>query len=153
MKKAERNEKCPCGSGGKYKKCCMREDEKAERISVFNKFCVIRDPRDNRGKRYLLMDLLIMVIYGILNGYDDFENLADFLKLRESYFVNLLLIEKTPSADCLSDLFAVLEPKEFMNIFMEWIREVVEVRTGAVIAIDGKAIINTSRKILTSSAC
>jgi len=99
------------------------------------------------------MDLLIMVIYGILNGYDDFENMADFLKLRESYFQNLLLIEKTPSADCLSDLFAVLDPKEFMNIFIDWIRAVVEVRTGAVIAIDGKAIINTSRKILASSAC
>jgi len=147
MKKAGRNEQCPCESGRKYKKCCMRKDEKAERISVFNRFCVIRDPRDNRGKRYLLMDLLIMTIYGILNGYDDFENMADFLKLRESYFQNLLLIEKTPSPDCLIDLFAVLDPKEFMSIFMEWIREVVEVRTGALIAIDGKAIKSARDKI------
>ena len=38
-----------------------------------------------------------MVIYGILNGYDDFDNMADFLKQNEYYFKNLLLIEKTPS--------------------------------------------------------
>jgi predicted transposase YbfD/YdcC len=147
MTKRGRNDACPCENGKKYKKCCLKKEEKAERISVFNKFCVIKDPRDNRGKRYLLMDLLIMVIYGVLNGYDDFENLADFLKQKESYFQNLLLIEKTPSPDCLSYLFAMLDPVEFMNIFIEWIREIVEVRTGAVIALDGKAVKSARDKI------
>jgi len=147
MKKTGRNEACPCENGKKYKKCCMRKDEKAERISIFNKFCVIADPRDNRGKRYMLSDLLIMTIYGILNGYDDFENLADFLKQEELYFKNLLLISRTPSADCLSYLFAMLNPAEFMDIFIEWIREVVKARTGATIAIDGKAIKSARDKI------
>ena len=147
MKKVGRNEQCVCGEGKKYKKCCMRKDEKAARISIFDKFCVIKDPRDKRGKRYLLSDLLIMTIYGILNGYDDFENLADFLKQEETYFQNLLLIEKTPSPDCLSYLFAMLNPKEFMDIFIEWIREVIEVQTGATIAIDGKAIKSARDKI------
>ena len=118
----------------------MSLDEKAERISIYNRFMVIRDPRDNRGKRYYLMDLLIMVIYGIINGYADFENMSYFLKQRESYFKKLLLIEKTPSADCLSYLFAMLEPKEFMEIFIEWIKEIVAQKTGLMIALDGKAI-------------
>jgi predicted transposase YbfD/YdcC len=147
MEKAGRNEKCRCGGEKKYKKCCMRSDEKAERISLFERFGVIGDPRDNRGKRYQLIDLLIMVIYGILNGYEDFENMADFLRETEGYFQGLLLVEKTPSHDCLSDLFAVINPVEFMDIFIEWIREVVEVRTGAVIAIDGKAIKSARDKI------
>ena len=59
------------------------------------------------------------MIYGILNGYDDFDNMADFLKQNESYFKNLLLIEKTPSHDCLSDLFAVIDLEEFMKIFVK----------------------------------
>jgi len=147
MGKTGRNEQCRCGSGKKYKKCCMGEDEKAERISVFNKFTVIRDPRDNRGKRYLLIDLLIMVIYGIINGYDDFENMAYFLRQEEWYFRSLLLIEKTPSHDCLSDLFAMIEPKEFMEIFIDWIRTIVEVKTGATISLDGKAIKSARDKI------
>ncbi|MCR4841716.1 MAG: SEC-C domain-containing protein [Eubacterium sp.] len=29
-KKVGRNEPCPCGSGKKYKNCCMRKDEEAE---------------------------------------------------------------------------------------------------------------------------
>ena len=147
MEKQGRNEECKCGTGKKYKKCCMRKDEKAERISVYDKFSVLEDPRDNRGKRYLLIDLLIMVIYGILNGYEDFENIADYLECNEIYFQELLLIEKTPSHDCLSDLFAAIEPKAFMDIFIEWIREIVKVRTGATIALDGKAIKSARDKI------
>jgi hypothetical protein len=147
MKKTGRNEECSCGSKNKYKRCCMKEDQKKQRISLFNTFSTISDPRDKRGKRYELMDLLIMVIYGVLNGYDDFDNLAYFLKQKETYFKNLLLIEKTPSHDCLSDLFSVIDPKEFMDIFIEWISEIVEWMTGAVIAIDGKAIKSARDKI------
>ena len=88
-----------------------------------------------------------MVIYGILNGYDDFDSLAFFLKQKESYFKNLLLIEKTPSHDCLSDLFSVLNPKEFMDIFIEWISNAIEKKSGAIIAIDGKAVRSARDKI------
>jgi len=147
MAKTGRNDDCCCGSMYKYKKCCLNKDQKNQRISLFNTFSVLRDPRDNRGKRYELMDLLIMVIYGVLNGYDDFENLAYFLKQKESYFKNLLLIKQTPSHDCLSDLFSVIDPKEFMEVFIEWISEIIEQMTGAVTAIDGKAVRSARDKI------
>ena len=147
MTKQGRNSNCSCGSEKKYKNCCCSEDKKRERINLFNTFEILIDPRDNRGKRFILIDLLIMVIYGILNGYDDFDNLADFLKQRESYFINLLLIEKTPSHDCLSDLFALINPKEFMDIFVKWVSEIVERKTGAIIAIDGKAVRSARDKI------
>jgi len=65
MSKVSRNEGCKCGSGKKYKMCCLRNDEKSKGISVFSEFSSVPDPRDNRGKRYKLIDLLVMVIYGI----------------------------------------------------------------------------------------
>ncbi len=39
MKEIGRNDPCPCGSGKKYKKCCMEKDEKAKKDNVipFNK--------------------------------------------------------------------------------------------------------------------
>jgi predicted transposase YbfD/YdcC len=70
-----------------------------------------------------------------------------FLKQKEEYFKNLLLIEKTPSADCLSDLFSMLNPKEFMRVFVEWVSEIVEKKTGMIIAIDGKAVRSARDKI------
>jgi predicted transposase YbfD/YdcC len=131
----------------KNKLCCLRNDEKSKSISVFSEFSSVPDPRDNRGKRYTLIDILVMVIYGILNGYDDFDNMADFLKQKKYYFKNLLLIEKTPSHDCLSDLFAMIDPEKFMEIFVKWITSIVELKTGIIISIDGKAVKSARDKI------
>jgi len=147
MQKLSRNETCKCGSSKKYKLCCLQNDEKSKDISVFSEFTAVPDPRDNRGKRYELIDLLIMVIYGILNGYDDFDNIADFLKQNQSYFKNLLHIDKTPSHDCLSDLFAVIDPENFMEIFVKWISGVIKIKTGTIISIDGKAVRSARDKI------
>ena len=147
MTQKGRNVACYCGSMKKHKKCCYRKDEKQKDMIVYSKFSVLSDPRDNRGKRYELMDLFVMTIYGVLNGYDDFDNLAYWLEQNASYFKNLLLIEKTPSHDCLSDIFSMIDPKEFMEIFIEWVSEILESRTGTIIAIDGKAIKSARDKI------
>jgi len=151
MEKLGRNDLCNCGSEKKYKICCLEKDElesrKKRAVTVFNRFSVIEDPRDNRGKRYMIMDLYIMVIYGIVNGYDDFENMAYFLKLNEDYFKKLLIIDKTPSHDCLSDLFAMIDAEKFVEIFVEWVKELVEQKTGFTIAIDGKAVKSARDKI------
>lgn len=37
MKKVGRNDPCPCGSGKKYKKCCLRKEEEERRAQVFGK--------------------------------------------------------------------------------------------------------------------
>jgi tetratricopeptide (TPR) repeat protein len=34
MPKIGRNDSCPCGSGKKYKRCCLDKDEAAERVAV-----------------------------------------------------------------------------------------------------------------------
>ena len=33
-KKLGRNDPCPCGSGKKYKNCCMKKDQEAERQAI-----------------------------------------------------------------------------------------------------------------------
>ena len=60
--------------------------------SLFNHFEILEDPRDIRGKKHKLINILVMTIYGILCGYTDFTNLADFLKVHEDCFNNLSLI-------------------------------------------------------------
>ena len=117
-------------------------------MNLFERFEVLEDSRDERGKKYKLIDILIMTIYGLLCGLKDFTNIADFMKLKEDYFTKLLNLENgTPSHDCLSDLYASIDPKQFMKIFIEWIKDILEKKTGKKISIDGKAIKSATDKI------
>ena len=52
-------------------------------MNLFERFEVLEDPRDTRGKKYKLIDILIMTIYGLLCGLKDYTNIADFMKLKE----------------------------------------------------------------------
>ena len=96
-------------------------------MNLFERFEVLEDQKDERGKRYKLIDILIMTIYGLLCGLTDYTNIADFMKLKEDYFTKLLKLENgTPSHDCLSDIYARINSKKFMEIFIEWTNEIIE---------------------------
>lgn len=116
--------------------------------SLFEEFEVLEDPRDVRGKKYKLMDILVMTIYGLLCGLKDYTNIADYMKLKERYFTQLLGLENgTPSHDCLSDLYASIDSKKFVEIFIEWTKKIMQNKTGKVISIDGKAVKSATDKI------
>ena len=116
--------------------------------NLFEQFEIIEDPRDIRGKKHELINILIMTIYGLLVGLKDFTNIADFLKIKEEYFVELLKLENgVPSHDCISRVFSVIDSKEFMRIFIEWTKEIVKAKSGKIINIDGKAVRNATDKI------
>ena len=108
--------------------------------SLFNHFEILEDPRDIRGRKHELINILIMTIYGILNGYTDFDNMADFLFVHRDYFIKLLdLNNGTPSHDTLSRVFSIVDSQKFLEIFIEWINEIIK-SNGIHMSIDGKAI-------------
>ena len=119
-------------------------------IMYFNE---LEDTRDPRGLRHELTNIIVMTIYGILCGYDDAENIAFFLELNKDYFSALLSLEYgTPSADTLLRVFALINPERFMQIFYQWISDVIKQKTAnsntlKVVPIDGKAIKSATDRI------
>ena len=115
--------------------------------TLINHFELLEDPRDIRGKKHELVDILVMTVYGILCGYTDFVNMVDFLEVHKEYFINLLSLENgIPSHDTFSRVFAMIDAKKFLEIFINWIKEIVE-KNGVHLSIDGKAIKSARDKI------
>jgi predicted transposase YbfD/YdcC len=113
-------------------------------VEIFEK---LEDMRDNRGKKHKLIDIIVMSIYAIICGELDFENIADWLELRQEYFIELLKIEHgIPCADTFLRVFRLIEPVKFMEMFAEWVRS-IPVGEGRQIAIDGKAVRSAADKL------
>lgn len=118
---------------------------------LYNYINILEDTRDIRGKKHKLTDIIIMTIYGVLCGYTDFVNMADFLKLHEQYFIDLLNLENgVPSHDTFSRVFSLIDSKKFIDIFIEWIKDIVK-QKGLHVAIDGKAIKSARDKVNNGS--
>ena len=114
----------------------------------------LEDPRDKRGLRHELTNIIVMSIYAILCGCADCESISYFLELRKEYFINLLKLDErygVPSADTLLRVFAIIDAKKFMEIFSDWIKEVINKKAKGndkkAIAIDGKAVKAATDKI------
>lgn len=115
--------------------------------SFFQIFETLEDPRDNRGKIYPLIDIIILVLYGVLSGFEDFTNMSDYLKKREAELTEELeLLEGVPSHDVFSAVFRVIDVEKFMALFVEWTKNLILEKTGKHIAVDGKAVRAAAKK-------
>lgn len=125
----------------------LLEEQEKQLHTFFDVFKDLNDPRDERGKRHKLIDVIVISIYGMLCGYIDFTNLADWAEVHEDYFTELLDLKYgVPSHCCFSRVFWVIDPKEFMELFMKWVTLIVDT-VGKHIAIDGKAVRSATNKL------
>ena len=119
----------------------------AEETSFFGIFETLEDPRDNRGKKYPLIDIILLALYGVLSGFEDFTNMSYYLKKRETELTKELGLSRgVPSHDVFSAVFRVIDVEKFMALFVEWTKNLVLEKTGKHIAIDGKAVCAAAKK-------
>ena len=120
-------------------------------IIYFNE---LTDTRDPRGLKHELTNCIVMTIFGILAGHYDAENIAFFLKLNEEYFIKELNLEYgTPSPDTLLRIYSLIDPEQFMKIFVRWVENIIQEKNVQlnnkykIVPIDGKAIKSATDKI------
>ena len=117
--------------------------------SFFTIFEKLEDPRNDKGKKYPLLDVIILAIYGTLCGYTDFSNMAYYLKYREGELIKELGLETgVPSHDVFSDVFRLLDVEKFMDLFALWVQQIIREKGGKHVAIDGKAVRGAAQKAL-----
>lgn len=104
-------------------------------------FGVIRDIRQEKKVRHKLIDILFIAVIATIAKADDWEEIAAFAAEKEAWFCKFLeLPNGIPSHDTIERVFKWISPKEFQICFINWMKEIVELSAGTIVAIDGKTM-------------
>lgn len=113
----------------------------AKNPSLKHHLAGLPDPRSERGRRHLLLDVMIMAVLATLCGADDWESVEAFGEEQEPWLRTFLdLPNGIPSHDTFSRVFRRLDTQAFTECFLEWTRAVRRKIPSDVVAIDGKTL-------------
>lgn len=106
-------------------------------------FAALPDPRrTTRNKLHPLRDIVMLTLYAVVCGCEDWVAIEDFGCTNEAWFRqhHWSLPHGIPSHDTLSDVMGRLNPEAFASAFAHWAQQMLpEVQTQHI-AIDGKCL-------------
>jgi predicted transposase YbfD/YdcC len=116
-------------------------------------FSAIDDPRIDRTKLHKLIDILVISICATICGAETWEDFQLFGLAKQDWFKTFLeLPNGVPSHDTFRRVFARLDPQQFQQAFLDWVRGVTKLTKGEVIAIDGKQLRRSQDRAAGKSA-
>lgn len=110
-------------------------------VSFLNHFETLTDPRIERSKEHLLIDIVAIAILAVISGADGWGAIELYGKTKYEWLKGFLeLPNGIPSHDTFSRVFARIEPKQFQECFLSWVNSITQKLELEVIAIDGKTM-------------
>jgi len=121
--------------------------------SIAEQFGELEDPRDDRGIRHQLLDIIVIAICAIICGADGWVEVETFGKAKRDWFKQFLALPHgIPSHDTFGHVFARLDAEQFQGSFLRWIQSISQFTAGQVIAIDGKTLRRSHDRFLGKGA-
>jgi hypothetical protein len=104
-------------------------------------FAHLTDPRVDRTKEHLLLDIVVIAICAILAGADGWVAVEAFGRAKEKWLRTFLeLPHGIPSHDTFGRVFARLNPRRFQECFLSWTQAVAQLTQGTLVSLDGKTV-------------
>jgi predicted transposase YbfD/YdcC len=99
------------------------------------------DPRKVKGRRHVLLDVLVIAVLAALCGIDDWESTVYFARGQEDWLRTFLALPNgIPSHDTFNRIFRMLDPRAFGEAFLAWVGGIREKIPEDVVAFDGKTL-------------
>lgn len=99
----------------------------------------MEDGRVQGRCEHVLLDIILVAVCAVLCGAESWSQVEQFGRSKEAWLKQYLgLAAGIPSHDTFGRVFRVLDADAFQERFMRWVERAFQVKTGDVIAVDGK---------------
>jgi predicted transposase YbfD/YdcC len=110
-------------------------------VAILTKFEKLTDPRVERTKRHLLLDMVTVALCGAICGADSWVDVEKFGKAKQEWFARFLQLPNgIPSHDTFGRVFARLDTQELLMCLQNWLRSLHLSLKEQGVAIDGKTL-------------
>ena len=111
------------------------------KFSIAEHFETVEDPRIERSKEHLLIDILTIAILAVICGANGWVGIETYGQAKYKWLKKFLALPNgIPSHDTFARVFTRLNPEQLQESFLSWVSTVSRVSEGEVIAIDGKTV-------------
>ena len=122
-------------------------------VAIRARFSQLTDPRIERTKRHLLLDMVVIALCAALCGANSWADVERFGKAKLDWLSRFLdLPNGIPSHDTLGRVFARLDTNEFYTCLHNWLRSLKLALKDKQVAIDGKTLRRSFDKAAGKSA-
>jgi predicted transposase YbfD/YdcC len=110
-------------------------------LSIARHFRSLEDPRIERTKKHLLLDIITLTICAVIAGAEGWEDVEDYGKEKYEWLKTFLALPAgIPSHDTISRVFRRLKPEQFEQCLVGWLMALSDALGVEHIAIDGKTL-------------
>jgi predicted transposase YbfD/YdcC len=104
-------------------------------------FVNLADPRIDRSKRHLLLDMIILAVCATVGGANGWVDIERFGNAKRALFRRFLdLPNGIPSHDTFGRVFAALDPAALLVCVQQWLAALGAITADECVAIDGKTL-------------
>jgi predicted transposase YbfD/YdcC len=109
--------------------------------TIIECFSELSDPRIDRRKFHKLLDVVVIGLCTVISGGEGFTDMEAYGKAKKEWLKTFLELEHgIPSHDTFGRVFAVLDPQEFEQCLLSWVKRCVNLPKGEIVPIDGKTL-------------
>ena len=101
---------------------------------------MIEDPRASYNRKHHFMDIMTIAILSVISGADTWDDMEDWGIAKKEWLETFLeLPNGIPSHDTFNRVFSLINPEQFHEAFIEWVKNITGKIEG-VVAVDGKTV-------------